>query len=100
MNRTKSLSPDCNREEVIRRPYETYNEAELRHIFRLSDVNRDGVLSRQELRNAFYSLGSYVSGWRAYWAIFHADADKDGYISEAELDNVVRYAFQFGYTVN
>ncbi|XP_035541654.1 calmodulin-like [Juglans regia] len=76
-----------------------YNEAQLRERFRGFDKNGDGVLSRQELRSAFYSLGSYVPDWRAHRAIRHADINGDGYIDEAELENLVRYAFQLGYTI-
>ncbi|KAG6624677.1 hypothetical protein CIPAW_16G045000 [Carya illinoinensis] len=76
-----------------------YNEAQLREIFKRSDINGDGVLSRHELRNAFYSLGAFIPDWRAFRAIRHADINGDGYIDEAELENVVRYAFQLGYTI-
>ncbi|KAG2663699.1 hypothetical protein I3760_16G045700 [Carya illinoinensis] len=76
-----------------------YNEAQLRETFKRYDINGDGVLSRHELRNAFYSLGAFIPDWRAFRAIRHADINGDGYIDEAELDNVVRYAFQLGYTI-
>ncbi|KAG7941499.1 hypothetical protein I3843_16G047000 [Carya illinoinensis] len=61
---------------------------DLRETFKRYDINGDGVLSRHELRNAFYSLGAFIPDWRAFRAIRHADINGDGYIDEAELDNV------------
>ncbi|KAB1199681.1 putative calcium-binding protein CML10 [Morella rubra] len=77
-----------------------YTGEQLRGMFKRFDTNGDGQLSRQELRNAFRSLGSAAPGWRAFRALGHADRNGDGQISEAELDNLVGYALKHGYTVN
>ncbi|KAF4395655.1 hypothetical protein G4B88_013429 [Cannabis sativa] len=76
-----------------------YSETQLKSKFRLSDANGDGRLSKQELRNAFASLGSFAPGWRAFRALRRADKNRDGFIDEEELDKVVKYAAKRGYTI-
>ncbi|KAK6256601.1 hypothetical protein QUC31_000060 [Theobroma cacao] len=71
---------------------------ELRSIFKSFDYNQDGRLSKQELRKAFASLGSHLPGWRAGRGLHHADANRDGYVSDDELDDLVEYALECGYT--
>ncbi|XVF64039.1 hypothetical protein PTKIN_Ptkin09bG0135200 [Pterospermum kingtungense] len=63
-------------------------EAQLRSIFKLSDSNRDGRLS----------LGSHLPGWRAGRGLSQADGNGDGYVSDEELDHLVKYALKCGYT--
>ncbi|XVE55914.1 hypothetical protein DITRI_Ditri03aG0195300 [Diplodiscus trichospermus] len=77
-----------------------YTKAQLKSIFKRFDTNKDGRLSKQELRNAFASLGSYLPGWRAVRGLHQADCDGDGYVSEDELDDLVKYALKCGYTIN
>lgn len=74
-------------------------EAQLEDEFRRFDSNRDGYLSRQELKNAFNSLGSRCPTYRSVAAIYHADEDGDGYISKEEMDKLVLYALSCGYRV-
>jgi Ca2+-binding EF-hand superfamily protein len=95
----KNVANSCSKTTVKTVPM-PYTEAQLMVIFRRFDTNGDGHLSRQELRNAFCSLGSSAPGWRAFRALCHADRNGDGKISEAELDYLVRYALKHGYTIN
>ncbi|KAM7514211.1 hypothetical protein LguiA_003794 [Lonicera macranthoides] len=74
-------------------------EEQLKMIFREADTNKDGRLDKKELKGAFERLGAIVSGWRAGRALYHADQDKDGFISEQELDDLVKYAVNWGYHV-
>ncbi|MBA0759643.1 hypothetical protein Gotri_022497 [Gossypium trilobum] len=67
-------------------------EEQVRGIFHRYDTNRDGLLSKQELKNAFSSLGSRMPGVRAWLALQHADVNGDGYINEAEFDKLVVFA--------
>ncbi|XWS30486.1 hypothetical protein CRYUN_Cryun24cG0121700 [Craigia yunnanensis] len=60
-------------------------EEDLISVFRRFDRNSDGRLSRQELTNAFNSLGSRVPIIRALAALIHADENGDGYISKEEM---------------
>ncbi|CAL5383702.1 unnamed protein product [Camellia sinensis] len=79
------------------------NEEQLKCIFKKQDKNRDGCLSRKELKKAFEELGSripdkngdeclsrkelkevfeglggWIPGWRASSGLCNADANGDG----------------------
>ncbi|CAK9135305.1 unnamed protein product [Ilex paraguariensis] len=77
-----------------------HGEDRLRDLLRRYDTNRDGKLSKEELKAAFRSLGVGFSGWRAGRALRHADANEDGYINEKEMNELVEYATKWGFTVN
>ncbi|KAH7567410.1 hypothetical protein JRO89_XS07G0068300 [Xanthoceras sorbifolium] len=77
-----------------------YNEKELNGVFRRFDTDHDGRLSRQEITNAFHSLGSIVPCWRAWRALRHADANKDGFVSENEFNQLVKYAAKYGFLLH
>ncbi|KAL7262118.1 hypothetical protein ACSBR1_000493 [Camellia fascicularis] len=63
------------------------------------DKNGDGKLSKKELKDAFHDLGLKFSGWRAGRALRHADANGDGYISDEELNELVKYAKRWGFSL-
>ena len=91
----KNISDECRAKVIPMR----YTEEQLKNLFKSSDANRDGRLSRQELKNAFASLGSFAPGWRAFRALRRADKNRDGYVDDDELDYVVKYAAKRGYTI-
>ncbi|OMO92996.1 Calcium-binding EF-hand [Corchorus olitorius] len=72
-------------------------EVELIKVFKRFDGNRDGRLSRQELKNAFESLGSYFPTYRAIMALFRADKNRDGYITLDEMRYLIEYALSCNY---
>lgn len=77
-----------------------YTDAQLKGVFRRCSADGDGRLSRQELKNAFSSLGSFAPRWRAIRALRRVDKNRDSFIiGEEELENLVRYAAKQGYTV-
>ncbi|CAK9177001.1 unnamed protein product [Ilex paraguariensis] len=73
---------------------------QLKGILKKHDTNGDGKLSREELKAAFRSLGLQFSGWKAWRAVHHVDANRDGYVSEEEMNELVKYAMQWGFTIN
>ncbi|KAJ9166226.1 hypothetical protein P3X46_021007 [Hevea brasiliensis] len=73
---------------------------QLKGLLKRYDTNKDGKLSKDELKAAFKSLGSRIPGWRAWWAIHHADANDDGYISEDEMEELVKYAMKLGFQMH
>lgn len=70
---------------------------QVRGIFNRYDVNKDGRLSKQELKDAFACLGSRMPGVRALLARKHADVDRDGYINQSEFEKLVEYTLKRGY---
>ncbi|OAY22912.1 hypothetical protein MANES_18G036400v8 [Manihot esculenta] len=77
-----------------------YTEEQLIVLFRSCDINQDGRLSKQELKNMFNKLGSRFASWRVFRALHHADANGDGYISEEEFSDLVRYIlFKCNYRI-
>ncbi|KAF3960842.1 hypothetical protein CMV_014480 [Castanea mollissima] len=74
-------------------------EDQLRKVFKKYDTNNDNLLSKEELKKAFEYLGSIIPGFRANRGLHHADANKDGYINEREMDELVKYAVQVGFGV-
>ena len=73
--------------------------SQLKVIFNQWDTNKDGLLDQEELKKAFEHLGAHFPKWRAGRALTIADEDRDGYISQKELDALVKYAIQKGYQV-
>ncbi|CAL5418128.1 unnamed protein product [Camellia sinensis] len=74
-------------------------EEQLKGILKRYDTNGDGKLSRKELKVAFRSLGLRFSGLRARCAVHHADGNGDGFITEDEMSNLVKYASRWGFTI-
>ena len=75
------------------------SDNQLRNIFKKYDANNDNQLSKEELKKAFAYLGSIIPGIRANRALHHADANKEGFINEGEMDELVKYAVRVGFNV-
>ncbi|KAG1342226.1 polcalcin Phl p 7 [Cocos nucifera] len=56
------------------------------------DTNKDGRISREELRKAIRSVRGRFSGWKSSRGLRHADTDGDGFIEDGEIDNLVEFA--------
>jgi calmodulin len=56
------------------------------------DVDRDGRISRDELRRAMRAIRTRFTGWRSRQGINYADADGDGYIDNNEIDGLIEFA--------
>ncbi|XVE70061.1 hypothetical protein DITRI_Ditri10aG0041500 [Diplodiscus trichospermus] len=74
-------------------------KVQLKHILQSFDKNGDCRLSKQELKNALDYIGSHFPNWRASRALNRTDGNKDGYISEDEMDDLVDYVWQCGEMV-
>ncbi|KAG6674711.1 hypothetical protein I3843_15G055100 [Carya illinoinensis] len=74
-------------------------EEQIKGIFKRYDANRDGFLNKEEIRNAFQSLGSRLPGYRAGRGLHHADTNGDGLIDNEELNALVEYGAKIGYTI-
>ncbi|KAI9200640.1 hypothetical protein LWI28_011095 [Acer negundo] len=95
----KGCSKNLHRTTKVDKPHPNLpsNEKQLDGIFRRFDTNHDGCLSQQELTDAFHSLGSRFPSYRAWRALHHADANKDGFVSENEFQQLVKYAVKYGF---
>ncbi|PON42381.1 Parvalbumin [Parasponia andersonii] len=101
--RPKNVADGClaggSYTEVPRHVTLPYDEAQLKGMFKRFDANGDGRLSKEELRNAFKSLGSRAPGFRAFMALVRADQNRDGQINDDEFDILVKYASKIGYYI-
>ena len=75
------------------------SDNQLRNIFKKYDANNDNQLSKEELKKAFAYLGSIIPGIRANRVLHHADANKDGFINEGEMEELVKYTVRVGFSV-
>jgi Ca2+-binding EF-hand superfamily protein len=69
----------------------------LRDILKKYDANGDCRLNRAELMDAIQHLSSRIPSWRARRGLHHADVNGDGFVSEEELSDLVKYAKKHGY---
>lgn len=84
---------------INKKPVPEYSEETLKGVLARHDTDGDGVLTRKELKEAFKAAGSSFPGWRAIRALCHADKNRDGVISEKELNNLLHYASKRGFTL-
>ncbi|GAB2292173.1 hypothetical protein Dimus_026424 [Dionaea muscipula] len=83
---------------VVKSAPSVASEEQLRKIFVEHDENKDGRLNKKELEAAFRTLGSRAPAWRADQAVYHNDLDLDGVLNEHEIDHLVAYALDHGYS--
>ena len=76
-----------------------FSEEQMKAVFRRFDCDKDGRLSKVELKKAFNDLGSRVPIFRTLAALQYADENGDGFITEEELEALVQYAVRLGYTI-
>ncbi|KAM3275793.1 hypothetical protein ACQJBY_044264 [Aegilops geniculata] len=65
---------------------------EFKEWIRRFDADRDGRISRDELRRAMRALRVRFTRRRSRSGISYADADGDGYIDDSEIDGLVEFA--------
>ncbi|XVF39957.1 hypothetical protein PTKIN_Ptkin01aG0074600 [Pterospermum kingtungense] len=59
------------------------------------DADKDGRISKEELRNATYETGGRFGRWKSRRGIRSADADGSGFIDENEISNLVEFADKY-----
>jgi calmodulin len=65
-------------------------EEYIQELFRAYDRDRDGFVSKSDIRDMFQALGIEVSDADAEFMIKEADIDADGLLSQIEFFDVVR----------
>ncbi|KAF7138311.1 hypothetical protein RHSIM_Rhsim07G0228900 [Rhododendron simsii] len=56
------------------------------------DVDKDGRMNRDELREAIRSTGAWFPGWKANNGVKSADANGDGFIDDSEITALMEFA--------
>ncbi|KAL0461472.1 UNVERIFIED_CONTAM: hypothetical protein Slati_0034800 [Sesamum latifolium] len=56
------------------------------------DDDKDGRISRAELKEAIRSRGQWFSGWKSSRGMGEADGNRDGYIDEHEVNSLLDFA--------
>ncbi|XP_050365075.1 polcalcin Cup a 4-like [Argentina anserina] len=65
---------------------------ELKKWLKKFDTDKDGRISKEELRQAIRSTGGRFAAFKSSRGLRSADVNKDGYIGEEELDSLVEFA--------
>ena len=61
------------------------SEEQVMTIFRRFDTNKDGFLSKEEVKKAYTELGKSFPGLRTWWTLHVGDENGDGRISQTEF---------------
>lgn len=65
---------------------------EFKEWLRSFDTDRDGRISREELRQAMRSIHVRFSRWQSRCGLRYADGDGDGFIGDDEIDSLIHFA--------
>ncbi|KAK3231410.1 hypothetical protein Dsin_003291 [Dipteronia sinensis] len=83
---------------TAKEPKVPQNGRKLLEVFKRHDADGDGRLSKAEIKKAFDELGALIPAYRAYRGLNHADGNGDGFVDMNELEDLVQYAENHGYT--
>jgi calmodulin len=70
----------------------TITAAEFKEWLKQFDTNRDGRISWQELREAIRRRGAWFPNVKAWCVVRRADRDRNGYVDEWEMENLIGFA--------
>lgn len=56
------------------------------------DANKDGRISKAELREAIRSRGGWFTTWKSGRGLRQADTNRNGYIDDGEIENLIIFA--------
>lgn len=65
---------------------------ELKRWLKKFDVDKDGRISKKELREAVRATGGRFARFKSRLGVRSADANGNGFVDEDELDNLVEFA--------
>ncbi|KAK4429004.1 hypothetical protein Salat_1200400 [Sesamum alatum] len=68
------------------------SEQEFKKWLKKFDVDGDGRISAEELREAIRAKGGWFSKWKAKRGVKTADKDRNGVIDDDEIGNLVEFA--------
>ncbi|KAH7845269.1 hypothetical protein Vadar_000191 [Vaccinium darrowii] len=66
--------------------------AEFKEWIRRFDEDKDGRISRDELREAIRATGAWFPSWRTKLGVKAADMNRDGFIEDSEITNLAEFA--------
>ncbi|KAB1205586.1 hypothetical protein CJ030_MR7G017758 [Morella rubra] len=75
----------------------TYTRDDLVGVFNRDDKNKDGKLSKSELKEAFGQIGSRWPQMRASPELLHADENHNGLIDREEFEKFIDYVLKHNY---
>ncbi|KAL5198213.1 hypothetical protein ABZP36_001725 [Zizania latifolia] len=73
-------------------PADIVTMEEFKQWIKAFDTNNDSRISRSELVRAMHNKGCWFSSFRARRAVRHADTDKNDFLDDSELENLVAFA--------
>ncbi|KAL4583583.1 hypothetical protein LXL04_008161 [Taraxacum kok-saghyz] len=56
------------------------------------DSDKDGRISKKELREVVKATGGWFSGWKGKAGIKSADKNGNGFVDECEIQNLIQFA--------
>lgn len=81
--KTRSVTPDGKREMTIE---------EFKKWLKKFDKDKDGKISRDELREAVRAKGGWFSTHKSKRGLKLADINSNGFIDDSEISNLVEFA--------
>ncbi|PHU18879.1 hypothetical protein BC332_10030 [Capsicum chinense] len=84
---------------ITRRVSYPLSDEQVKGMLMKYDKNRDGRISKQQVRLAFKEMGLHFCRWKAGKAVRFADENGDGYINEDEMSQLVHYASKWGIRI-
>ncbi|KAK9066728.1 hypothetical protein SSX86_014051 [Deinandra increscens subsp. villosa] len=79
----QNISDDGRRELTIK---------EFKRWLMRFDTDKDGRISKSELRQIVRATGGWFSGWKGKAGVKSADKNGNGFVDESEIENLIQFA--------
>ncbi|KAK8596809.1 hypothetical protein V6N13_001416 [Hibiscus sabdariffa] len=73
----------------------TMTMGEFKQWLKKFDDDKDGHISKEELRSVIYEIGGRFGRWKSWRGMQSADADGSGFIGEKNMTNFVDFADKY-----